>query len=149
MNKEEIKELQEKTYAISWSGFPLDAFFNDIRDNPNSNFDKDSAYQDLKKIVDKFYKLIDKANKYDELTKTPTLEEVKKEWEELGYEWVNIDLHLMRLISEDLDTIIIINNKTKCYAVSEYSHMEYQFITDKEHQLLTKTFRALGWFDAN
>ena len=69
MNKEEIKELQEKTYAISWSGFPLDAFFNDIRDNPNPNFDKDSAYQDLKKIVDEIYKLKDKAKKYDELVK--------------------------------------------------------------------------------
>lgn len=77
----------------------------------------------------------------------PTLEEVKKEWEELGYTWVNIDLHLVRLISEDLDTIIRIDNKTKCYAISDYNNMEYQFITDGEHNLLTKTFRALKWMD--
>ena len=57
MTKEEIKELQARVYDISWSGFPLDTFFNDIRDNPSPNFNKELAYEDLKKIVDEVYRL--------------------------------------------------------------------------------------------
>lgn len=66
MTNEEIKELEKRTYAIGWSGFPIDALFNDIRDNNNPRFNKDLAYQDFKKIIDEIYRLKDKAQKYDE-----------------------------------------------------------------------------------
>lgn len=66
MTKEEIKELEERTYAIGWSGFPIDTLFNDIRDNNDPRFNKDLAYQDFKKIIDEIYILKDKAKKYDE-----------------------------------------------------------------------------------
>ena len=52
MTDKEIKELQDRTYAIGWSGFPIDTLFNDIRDNDNPRFNKDLAYQDFNKIVD-------------------------------------------------------------------------------------------------
>lgn len=57
MTDKEIKELQDRTYAIGWSGFPIDTLFNDIRDNNNPRFNKDLAYQDFKKIVDEIYRL--------------------------------------------------------------------------------------------
>ena len=57
MDDKEIKKLQEKVYSLSFSGFPLDAFFNDIRDNQNPKFNKDLAYEDLKKIADEVYEL--------------------------------------------------------------------------------------------
>lgn len=79
-------------------------------------------------------------------TKTPTLEECIKEWEELGYrfyikkpttKWET----LISIFYEDdsNDGIFIYNNKT-------YIRDTYSF-TMQEHQLLTKTFKALGWFD--
>lgn len=66
MTNEEIKELEKRTYAIGWSGFPIDTLFNDIRDNDHPRFNKDLAYQDFKKIIDEIYRLKDKAQKYDE-----------------------------------------------------------------------------------
>ena len=46
------KDLEEKIYSMSNSFLPLDMFYNDIRDNPVENFDKDLAYKDLEKITD-------------------------------------------------------------------------------------------------
>lgn len=66
MTNKEIKELKERTYAIGWSGFPIDTLFNDIRDNNDPRFNKDLAYQDFKKIIDEIYILKAKAQKYDE-----------------------------------------------------------------------------------
>lgn len=57
MTSKEIEELQERVYKISCGMFPLDMFFNDIRDNPNPDFDKDFAYRDLERIVDRVEKL--------------------------------------------------------------------------------------------
>ncbi len=48
MNK---KELQEKIYSMSNSFLPLDMFYNDIRDNPIENYDKEQAYKDIEKIA--------------------------------------------------------------------------------------------------
>lgn len=66
MTNEEIKELEERTYAISWSGFPINTLFNDIRDNDHPRFNKYLVYQDFKKIIDEIYRLKDKAEKYDD-----------------------------------------------------------------------------------
>lgn len=60
MTKEEIKQLEERVYAIGNSLFPIDAFFNDIRDNKDPRYNKDRAYKDLKLIVDKLQELVDK-----------------------------------------------------------------------------------------
>lgn len=49
MNKQ---ELQDKIYSISNSFMPLDVFFNDIRDNPVENYNKEQAYKDIEKIAD-------------------------------------------------------------------------------------------------
>lgn len=52
MTSKEIEELREKVYEMSNSMLPLNMFFNDIRDNPNENYDKELAYNDLMLIVD-------------------------------------------------------------------------------------------------
>lgn len=70
MTKEEIKQLEERVYAIGSSLFPIDAFFNDIRDNKDPRYNKDKAYEDLKLIVDEIYRLRDKTKKSIKPTKT-------------------------------------------------------------------------------
>ena len=79
MTNEEIKELEERTYAIGWSGFPIDTLFNDIRDNNDPRFNKNLAYQDFKKIIDEIYILKAKAQKYDEkeTPKKPIIKQYK------------------------------------------------------------------------
>lgn len=93
----------------------------------------------------------------------PTLEEVKKEWEELGYKQIkDYDcFHLVKKMNNNMD-----KNKTTYYhfEINEDYYVHYYsyniqeslsfvgekyvcVIKNKEHQLLTKTFRALGWFD--
>lgn len=66
MNKTEIKELVDKVYAISWCGFPLDTFLNDIGESNDPRYDKNKAYVNMKLIVDEIYRLRDKAKKYDD-----------------------------------------------------------------------------------
>lgn len=81
-------------------------------------------YLSLKELVDK--------------EKSPTLEEVKKEWEELGYEF-ELYSHSIQLINSSKNNEIIIwLNNPRCYDCGNS-------ISLKEHQLLTKTFKALGW----
>lgn len=46
------KELEEKIYSMSNSFLPLDVFYNDIRDNPIENYDKERAYKDIEIIAD-------------------------------------------------------------------------------------------------
>lgn len=103
-----------------------------------------------RKYYSRYVNIIKKdLNKLKELTKTPTLEEVKKEWEALG--WFFIGLH------ED------VKNKVSCIIISKYVGKNIFSTTDiqldleekdcfirgllnyRELQLLTKTFKALGW----
>ncbi len=71
MNK---KELQEKIYSMSNSFLPLDMFYNDIRDNPIENYDKEQAYKDIEKIanfiLDLQKQLKDKDKRIAELEQT-------------------------------------------------------------------------------
>lgn len=135
MNKEEIKLLQERTYAISNSLLPLNVFFNDIRDNDNPRFRKDLAYQDFKLIVDEFYRL-------REEIKIPTIDEVKKEWEEDDWKWEEDYLSISLTKSSRVITIYTHNKEYDC---TRFNMWKVGCLSIKEHQLLTKTFKALGW----
>lgn len=77
--------------------------------------------------------------------KVPTLEEIIKKWEELGYEWSEYTkvIHLDREKSSS-ETIIIRKEDLSYYKLAN-DNLDH--IDLKEHQLLTKTFKALGWFD--
>lgn len=74
-----------------------------------------------------------------------TLEEIKKEWEELGYEWEKRE-HIILIYNRKIDKMIGINTMICSYG-SYNSDGESSIITFQEHQLLTKTFKALGWYD--
>ena len=80
----------------------------------------------------------------------PTLEEIKKEWEELGYTWEEHEIYICISIEDPIDGTlknIYIDKKRKyyeCYDEDDWDSRSLQ-LTFKEHQLLTKTFRALGW----
>lgn len=76
--------------------------------------------------------------------KTPTLDEVKKEWKELGYVWTEgvMYIHLIRL-EKDI-CISKMDKEYECYDADDYDNQSLT-LTFKEHQLLTKTFKALGW----
>ena len=91
----------------------------------------DEAYEELYK-------------KIEELTKIPTLEEVKKEWEDLGYKIVRHERRELIFKQKEDGTIFTMwyfNNL--CY--SKYWNGTPESITLQEHKLLTKTFKALGW----
>ena len=68
----------------------------------------------------------------------PTLEQVKKEWEELGYEWKEDEFYIT-LRPSNSGCWLSITKKRKNYLMSG-THISFEI-----HQLLTKTFRALGW----
>lgn len=96
----------------------------------------------LEKVIKKDLDRLEKLEK----AKTPTLEEVIKTWEVLGYVWSEYSsvIHLCYETSFITETIII--NK------EDYSY--YRLVNDsldpidlKEHKLLTKTFKALGWIE--
>lgn len=67
LNCGNVVELRDKCYEMGNSKLPVDAFYNDIRDNKASNFNKDEAYADLEKIVDYIEKL---QNENEELKAT-------------------------------------------------------------------------------
>lgn len=98
MTNKEIQELKERIYNISYSGFPLDSFFNDIEKNDNPRFNKDLAYKDLKLIVDEIYKLKDKAKKYDEINRVYLKNEVM--------ESADINAERLQQLYEDMQTFI-------------------------------------------
>ncbi len=100
-------------------------------------------HKQLQQDIDVLWEL---HNKYDELTKTPTLEEVKKEWEEEGYRmYINAREFTMfdnaNIISLYKDDILIFN----IYVDERMYTCRIIEIPLEIHQLLTKTFRALGW----
>ena len=74
----------------------------------------------------------------------PTFEEVKKEWEELGYEFTiyTAEDDTMRKfdISKYGEKIILWYD----HSYSKVGNTDHCF-TIQEHNLLTKTFKALGW----
>lgn len=72
----------------------------------------------------------------------PTLEEVIKEWEELGYKLTRHERCLLEFTKNDMFLKIYNIGNVITYEKQAYGYS--QRITFKEHQLLTKTFKALG-----
>ena len=87
-------------------------------------------YLSLKELVDK--------------EKSPTLEEVKKEWEEKGFEVEN-NSKKISFRSQKLNTDIYIDKVPKDVQICVCHYNYAQTISFELHQLLTKTFKALGW----
>lgn len=74
------------------------------------------------------------------------IEEIIKEWEELGYEWSEYSktILLRREMFITTETIIIGKEDFSYYKLA-YFNLDH--IDLREHQLLTKTFKALGWLE--
>lgn len=83
-------------------------------------------------------------DKLEELTKVPTLEEVKKEWEELGYEWID-NCDFIELLNKSKEELFVIDTIHKKFAKSDDKVKFTLYVTFKEHELITKTFKMLGW----
>lgn len=85
--------------------------------------------------------------KLTEQYESPTLEEVKKEWEELGYKWFEDDykIRLITTVNDFVKEIYLDKVDRKYCCFDGGTGEEYDSITIQEHQLLTKTFKALGW----
>lgn len=75
-----------------------------------------------------------------EKRKKPTLKEVEKEWEELGYIWEDVNESVIKL--HDYDQTITLYPKSKQYCCKGSSLIKLNI-----HQLITKTFKALEVFD--
>lgn len=69
------------------------------------------------------------------------LEEIKKEWEALGYDWLENDkaIHI-----EDFHTFIVLNKVNQTYKVRNF-YDGSAFVSMQLHKMLTKTFKVLGW----
>ena len=89
------------------------------------------------------------------------LDELKKEWEEAGYELINdycSDFHFVKKIENTIYNRPIYHNfviekinggRYIPYSSFEkddnFNNRQYFVISFQEHQLITKTFIALGW----
>lgn len=120
----------------------------------------DGVYIDQNKLEKDIDNLWELYNKYQELVdkNNSTLEEVKKEWEALGY--ICVCDSETELIFEEEQSIpfydfyckrVHILKKWKLYDVvtitkKNNKRKEIRLLLNFEiHQLLTKTFKALGW----
>lgn len=74
-----------------------------------------------------------------------TLEEVKKEWEELGYKIYFNDAFVCFVNKIKTISIFKVHNAYSYTCYANDATKSYEYILLKEHQLLTKTFKALGW----
>lgn len=138
MENIDVKKLQEKVYEISYSGFPLDSFFNDIQQNDNPKYNKQLAYRDLELIVDKFYELSKKEQ-------TPTEEEIIKEWEDNNYFLYEKGNDYLTFINPIDDIQIdIYKDGTFSYEPKTYYSIN-RYISSKINKLITKTFKMFGW----
>ncbi len=75
---------------------------------------------------------------------SPTLEEVKKEWEECGYVWKETGKEIL-LDNNIEEKGIRIYKSFKLYHVKALGENYFENVSFALHKLLTKTFKALGW----
>lgn len=86
----------------------------------------------------------------EKLIKQIELDNLKKEWKELGYEWKIPEAypHMIYLVDDDDEPCwvltIKINTQSKRYW-KLWGDTNFESFTFQEHQLLTKTFKMLGW----
>lgn len=138
------KETLKKILKLIASGKIPKELYNEYLGDTEIGF---MNFEDLNKYF------MEKKNK-------PTLEEVKKEWEEKGYKCV-CDSENELIFEETLKEpffdfachrVHILKN-LKLYDISFITKLNGKQTTQRlpmniiVHQLLTKTFRALGWFD--
>ena len=117
------EEYQEALhYFIKWLN-PIEEDFNQEIYRKHRN--------NLQKLIDK--------------EKVPTLEEVIKEWEKLGFVWNSTSKAIF--IKKPKKRTIAISLLDKSYESYFYRDYEARTLSFKEHQLLTKTFKALGWLE--
>lgn len=119
----------------------------------------DMRWSLVKESMDKFKELIDQQSILEEYNVTPenirevlltgqmfrnqpTLEECIKEWEDRGYECLK-GSHIISLFHKEKDIEIAIYLEDKSYCKAEKNGTDYEWITFEEHQLLTKTLKAL------
>lgn len=90
-------------------------------------------------------------------TKTPTKKEIIKEWKKLGYKWLD-GKNCLSLFKADevilgfaktINISFVRKHYSAVYEENMYDEECYTCgpcdITFQEHQLLTKTFKWLGW----
>lgn len=97
----------------------------------------------VKQSMQRFKELIDLHSQPE-----PTIEEVKKEWEDDGWEWKEGGIYIELIKNnEDYNIEISIDKIDKTYCCFEDDDCDQTSlrITFKEHIRLTKTFRALKW----
>lgn len=72
----------------------------------------------------------------------PTEEEIKKEWEKLGWKYEKDSLSITLTKSSRVITIYLHNKEYDC---TRHNMWKVGTLTFQEHQLLTKTFKWLKW----
>lgn len=87
---------------------------------------------------------VPKMKKHIEEMTSVTLEQVKKEWEELGYEWID-NCDFIELLNKSKEELFVIDTIHKKFAKSDDKVKFTLYVTFKEHELITKTFKWLGW----
>lgn len=76
----------------------------------------------------------------------PTLQRVKKEWKDIRYEWFeNGGIIVLEQQINHTNIYITINSVKKEYWKTIGSSLNFIPFSLREHKLLTKTFKALGW----
>lgn len=98
---------------------------------------EDGFKQCYKEQFDVLQELVDQ-------TKTLTEEEIIKEWEALGYELIRHERRELIFKSKEDGTIFTMWNFNDI-RYSKHWRERPANITIQEHQLLTKTFKMLGW----
>lgn len=114
------------------SQFPIDVFYNDIRDNPNPNFDKELAYKDLEKVVNYIAKL-QKENK--------ELRNSIKSWDENAGNLLKENTKLKKVCHILLYKKINIDFLRESKDVDEYNKwisnlMNYRKLSPEQYELL-------------
>lgn len=104
----------------------------------------DGVYIDIKQLDQDINVLWELYNKYQELVNktNPIFEEIKKEWEELGYECIYEDENCLEFNHKRCLNKIHFSKENEWYGSDDERILQ---IDIKEHQLITKTMKSLGW----
>ena len=155
---ENIEQLQTELIKMTYDFVGFDKIkmnkYEELLNAARTNYGTHSKYyKTVKELVDKAYSncfpvYADGTCPYHNQN-IPTEEEIIKEWEKLGYKWVENEIYIHitkkdKLLCVVKDICITKQDKEYC-CYDEDEDYSCLFITSKEHQLLTKTFKMLGW----